>query len=534
MLPVEIRLLHASTDLTNASYSFFSLSLDESLIKNSVQSSAQLIEQVSLDADIISATESPQTLSKPNSLEVKVEITPPSIILCTESLAGVSPQTQPLPFVQSSLPISEFSPKQVSTTTSLDSTTSANTLGFSHQDFPPRASVSAASPQQRKMSEFSQDSLLNPNGFNRMTPSPGANSSRLFKKIEEMMDLSSPYNHYRCLSPSESNLVQCGNNILNMGTTLQNLATLGGNLSVPLPAMTMANTFQSHGKESGVGGGGGGEKEDRLSVNRSSAGFTPTDGKPGSGRLLRRQFSLDKDDLNNNNKNLSANNSLTLSNNLANSACLQAVIVGNSKAHHRQPPPTTTISSGRGGGTSVANCAQEKHSSLPSISAQTLISKLQQSSESTSAGLANRHPPLYKNNSSSISQDLEKIEELPASPNHPFISSSGPHYQQQREREHGVGSGMYSESSLTNSIPFIDGSSCSSSISTIHSSATEKRMDQKRSEGGGDWLQKDDTSEQVVDLSAGKMGKELSEPVQSTADPSTDTKMNIDTLLLLR
>lgn len=57
------------------------------------------------------------------------------------------------------------------------------------------------------------------------------------------MDLSLPYNHYRCLSPSESNLTQCSD-----GKYMYSMAK-GADLS-----------------------------------------------KPGSSRLLRRQFSLDKDD----------------------------------------------------------------------------------------------------------------------------------------------------------------------------------------------------------------------------------------------
>ena len=57
------------------------------------------------------------------------------------------------------------------------------------------------------------------------------------------MDLSSPYNHYKCLSPSESNLTQC-----NDGKYIYGIS-----------------------------------KQDSIS-------------KPGSSKLLRRQFSLDKED----------------------------------------------------------------------------------------------------------------------------------------------------------------------------------------------------------------------------------------------
>lgn len=365
---------------------------------------------------------------KYDTVEVKVEITPPAVSICEQQ------QQQQLSYVEPCPPV-------IATSMSLDSSTGQATLSFSQQDFPPRASVSLASPQQRKMSEFSQDSLLNPTGFTRMTPSPGANSSRLFKKIEEMMDLSSPYNHYRCLS-SESNLA------LGMGSALQNLATLGGNLSVASPAMmnsfTVSLTVPEHqtmvdgsGKfnatksfdrncASGVGGGGASPGTGMV-VDGSS--------RPGSGRLLRRQFSLDKDDVNNNSAS-----SATFSNNLGNSACLQAG--GKPKSYLEGVPAD----------------AYQKHSSLPSISGQTLINKLQQTANKTA---------LYKqHNSSSISQDLEKIEEVPGSPNEPLIFSG---QQQQQEQQHRrANNSPYSQSSLTNSIPFID--SCSSSVSTIPSS----------------------------------------------------------------
>lgn len=101
----------------------------------------------------------------------------------------------------------------------------------------------------RKMSELGQlqESLhTSSTSFGRFTsPTSSANSAnKLYKKIEELIDLSSPYNHYRCLSPSESNLTQC--------TT-----------------------------------------ESRYCY---SGGLTRAESRPGSSRLLRRQFSLDRDD----------------------------------------------------------------------------------------------------------------------------------------------------------------------------------------------------------------------------------------------
>lgn len=104
------------------------------------------------------------------------------------------------------------------------------------------------SSSNRKMSELGQlqDNLhTSSTSFGRFTsPTSSANSAnKLYKKIEELIDLSSPYNHYRCLSPSESNLTQC--------TT-----------------------------------------ESRYSYS----GLTRNESRPGSSRLLRRQFSLDRDD----------------------------------------------------------------------------------------------------------------------------------------------------------------------------------------------------------------------------------------------
>lgn len=101
-------------------------------------------------------------------------------------------------------------------------------------------------PHGRKFSEIPHDStggLLNPGHLGAFTPTTStANSaSKLYKKIEELMDLSSPYNHYRCLSPSESNLTQC------------------------IEAKYMYTRPQP-------------------------------ENVPGSSRLLRRQFSLDRDD----------------------------------------------------------------------------------------------------------------------------------------------------------------------------------------------------------------------------------------------
>lgn len=127
---------------------------------------------------------------------------------------------------------------QLSNSFSMDST--ANTpLCLNLADF--------KTPANRKMSELGPmpDGLLNPNNaFGRFTSPTSSTSSaaKFCKKIEELIDLSSPYNHYRCLSPSESNLTQC--------------------------------------------------TENRYMYS----GASRAESRPGSTRLLRRQFSLDRDD----------------------------------------------------------------------------------------------------------------------------------------------------------------------------------------------------------------------------------------------
>jgi guanylate cyclase 2F len=182
----------------------------------------------------------------------------------------------------------------------------------------------STSPNPRKLPELppiESGGFLNPvSNFNRMNPSPpNTASARLFKKLEEMIDLSLPYNHYRCLSPSETNLCH--------------------------PQALHAVSPNS------------------MALDTS---------KPGSSRLLRRQFSLDKDDLNQKHGNLETISSLIESSRQQNF---------NLKSQY-QP----LISS----------------SSLPS-SAMQCGNKLQ------------------KHQSASVAKDLEKIEEInvdnPLSPN---------------------------------------------------------------------------------------------------------------------
>lgn len=169
----------------------------------------------------------------------------------------------------------------------------------------------STSPQQRKMSEMpTADGLLNTANFGRLTPSSGGGSScKLYKKFEELMDLSSPYNHYRCLSPSESNLTQC-------------------------------------------------------SEGKYVYGINKIDNKPGSSRLLRRQFSLDKDDCQTASSSTSTTSTVQQLKTNLDVPTLQEL--------NRQSPSPTNIKPGR----------------------------------------------LHKQTSASVAQDLEKIEEIPLNNNH--------------------------------------------------------------------------------------------------------------------
>lgn len=185
----------------------FVRSLDEKI--------TQIKQKTRTKAPSISATHSSSQSSSlaGEQVDVKVEITPPTNVETTSHLPN---------------------------SFSVDSSTMNNSINLSDFKTP------GTSPQQRKLNDLPHDTLLNPANFGRFTPSPSsASSCKMFKKFEEFMDLSLPYNHYRCLSPSESNLTQC-----NEGKYVY--------------------------------------------------GLTKQDSKPGSSRLLRRQFSLDKEDCHSN------------------------------------------------------------------------------------------------------------------------------------------------------------------------------------------------------------------------------------------
>ncbi|XP_065363911.1 uncharacterized protein LOC135957121 [Calliphora vicina] len=274
--------------------------LDESLIRNSITLKAQANK--SRNSTNPSSSQSSSLAGE--SVEVKVEITPPTNVdVCSST----------------NLPNSY----------SLDSN-STNTISPNMTlcpEFPTK--TPSNSPQPRKITEIATDNLLNPSNFNRLPTSAAGSSSRLYKKIEEMMDLSSPYNHYKCLSPSESNLTQFYD-----GKYLYSGVGVGN---------TTANSFHS---------------------------VTGRFEKPGSSRLLRRQFSLDRDDTH-----------------------------SKSEHQHHQHHHQSSLQS------SLPLSISNKSSTLE-------IPVLHDTSRSPKGTLQRVH----KQNSTSIAQDLEKIEEIPLSP----------------------------------------------------------------------------------------------------------------------
>lgn len=269
---------------------FFSEShgLDENLIQHCIRS-----KQRSKTPCISTTHSSSQSSSLAGEqVDVKVEITPPRD---TESV-------------------------QMPTSYSIDSAQTSN-LGMSLSDF------KSSSPQQRKLSELPADALLNATNFGRLTPSPSsASSCKLYKKFEDFLDISSPYNHYRCLSPSESNLTQC-----NEGRYIYGVSRLD---------------------------------------------------KPGSSRLLRRQFSLDKDDCQNNGSG-----------------------------------PSQALSAG------IA---------LAQIKTSLDVPYSQDFQNRSSPSPTNMKPArvLHKQNSASVAQDLGKIEEIPVSPTSCIFSYRSSHLSQ--------------------------------------------------------------------------------------------------------
>lgn len=198
-------------------------SLDESLIRNSMLMKSSETNRLSVTTNSSNPSSSHSPSVNGEQIDVKVEITPPPPV--SEASGLEIPPNLPKSF----------------------SNESNSTLSVTVSEYQVKTTTPTPSPQQRKYSEIGEYSgLLSAVGnLNRLNPSPTGStaSTRFFKRIEEMIDLSSPYNHYKCLSPSETNLSQF------------------------IDARTSA--FTHH-------------RSDSI--------------KPGSGRLLRRQFSLDKDD----------------------------------------------------------------------------------------------------------------------------------------------------------------------------------------------------------------------------------------------
>lgn len=283
-----------------------------SLIRNSI-----LVSECSEDEELPRVASSSHLPSVPCEVDVKVEITPPVA-------------SAPTAFPENTTPTSI----SVQNSYSVDSTNSVFASDIiSKSQTPSIAQSLAPSPQARKFSEIPSDSggFLNPIGnFNRLAPSPSppnTSSARLFKRIEEMIDLSSPYNHYRCLSPSETSLN-------------------------PSASIFMESKLQSHSVSS---------------KHQSESG-----GKADSSRLLRRQFSLDKDDI----------------------------------AHHQQRLLNLETISSMVESAKMNNNHSAKTSFPPLLPVMNQITKANQE------------------HSKSLAQDLEKIEENPVSPSNNSKSNS--------------------------------------------------------------------------------------------------------------
>ncbi|KFB35889.1 AGAP002233-PA-like protein [Anopheles sinensis] len=320
------------------------IGLDVAILKNSLFQSQQNHAKVNGQSNTCStanhsSSHSPSVAGE--TIDVKVEITPP-VPPASGDGAGHSGPGHDAGAV-------------LSTSFSIDSSSSNNTFTLNLGDFGPSKTTPLPSPGQRKLSEVIADgssflAATHP-GFDRLQPSPTttANSTRLFKRIEELIDLSSPYNYYKCLSPSENNLAQC--------------------------------TEARYGSY-------------QLRSDSCSS-------KPGSTRFLRRQFSLDKDDV---------------------APAGIATGTGLTSGMSQNRATLDTISSISVDREQLARMGTL--TSIPSISSTT----------STSLGTAGGKPRclggMHRQQSASVAQDLEKIEEIPLSPqsfavlNHTTGSSS--------------------------------------------------------------------------------------------------------------
>ncbi|XP_050090753.1 uncharacterized protein LOC126574537 [Anopheles aquasalis] len=279
------------------------------------------------------------------SIDVKVEITPPVPPEATTEREATTDHAAIL-----------------STSFSIDSSSSNNTCTLNLGDFQmaakgpgPGPTTPIASPHARKLSEVIGDpSFLSTSSavFDRHNPSPTANSTRLFKRIEELIDLSSPYNYYKCLSPSESNLSQCA--------------------------------------------------ETRYGSYQLRATDTSCSSKPGSTRFLRRQFSLDKDD---GPGTTGAGAGASAVGSFSQKATLDTV--SSISVDREQLARMGTL-------TSIPSISSTTSNSLGSVTTQKQHRNSQQ--------LAMHH----RQQSASVAQDLEKIEEIPLSPQS-FAATIGNH-----------------------------------------------------------------------------------------------------------
>ncbi|XP_049284284.1 uncharacterized protein LOC125764274 [Anopheles funestus] len=306
--------------------------LDVAILKHSLFQSQQNTHTKINNASIQSNTCSTANHSSSHSpsvagesIDVKVEITPP-----------VPPGLDQQPGHDTAV---------LSTSFSIDSSSSNNTFTLNLGDFvQPTKATPLPSPQTRKLSEVIADSsFLNANtNFDRLNPSPTstASSTRLFKRIEELIDLSSPYNYYKCLSPSENNLSQC--------------------------------TESRYGSY-------------QLRSDSCSS-------KPGSTRFLRRQFSLDKDDVG------PSSGGTTSGATMSQKATLDTI--SSISVDREQLARMGTL-------TSIPSISSTNSASLPG------------------GGQKQRSLAMHRQQSASVAQDLEKIEEIPLSPQSFIINHTG-------------------------------------------------------------------------------------------------------------
>uniref|UniRef100_A0A182KGG0 Guanylate cyclase domain-containing protein n=1 Tax=Anopheles christyi TaxID=43041 RepID=A0A182KGG0_9DIPT len=314
--------------------------LDVAILKHSLFQSQQnhggKINNASIQSNTCStanhsSSHSPSVAGE--SIDVKVEITPP-----------VPPSLEP---GQHQQPGSYDTAAVLSTSFSIESSSSNNTFTLNLGDFVQPKASPLPSPQARKLSEVIADGSFLSAGatFDRLNPSPtstSASSTRLFKRIEELIDLSSPYNYYKCLSPSENNLSQC--------------------------------TESRYGSY-------------QLRSDSCSS-------KPGSTRFLRRQFSLDKDD------------------------------VGPSSGGHGHASGAPLSAKATLDTISSISVDREQLARMGTLTSIPSISSTN-SATLPGGGQKQRSLAMHRQQSASVAQDLEKIEEIPLSPQSFIINHTG-------------------------------------------------------------------------------------------------------------